>query len=314
MSGRLLTLQEICVITLLRHHILIEDISYIPYRLIKSVLAKLKVDQLMKLEQTNPLIIFEDDEIWYDLIRRDVDPTFSYQYTNKKNEILQYFKRVITNYTGTSTYKNIDTETLKNFVRPIVTKNDRGLYRVPCRLVYEKMREEILEKDKRIAAKVRETTKRIQQEKNKIQITAMVEPVSGVSSRLRNKFLESKSKVFVDSLRESQKRRQHFKKNIVNIEKRVVERLAFGGQAGVSPSSTRCNDITDTVRPQPVSIPQKDNQSASAEADKKTTMSAHHSLPQKRPIEDHPKRKKSRLFGTSSVSSSGSCNIYIHQR
>ncbi|CDO94105.1 unnamed protein product [Kluyveromyces dobzhanskii CBS 2104] len=312
MSERVVTLEEICVITLLRHHTLVEDIKYVPYRLIKRVLAKLKVDQLVKLEKTNFLLIFEDDEIWYNLIRKDFDPSFSYQFTNKKNEILQYFKHVITTYAPSSACEGTDTETLKNFFRPIVAKNSQGLYRVPCRLLYEKMRDDILEKDERIAAKVRETTHRIQQEKNRIQITAMVEPPSTAANKQKTRLLESKSKVFVSSLRDSQRRRQHFNANSVNIEKRVIDRVAFGGQAGVSTITAHTPSSTRTA---PVAVPDpKTHESIPTDNKKEDTPTTTTTLPQKRHVNHSPKRKRSRLFGAPKTSRIDNCNIYIHER
>lgn len=329
MNKRILSLQESCLITLLRHHTSVEDISFVPYRLIQSLLRKVKAEQLIRLELTNPLIIFEDDEIWHNLIKKDFDPEFTYHYTSKKSDVLQYFKLAISDalsdHPGASFSSDVTIDVLKNFVELILIRNKSGLYRIPCRLVYEKLREEISEKDKRIAAKVRETTQRIQQEKKQIQITAMKEPGSVLSHRLKNKLFESKSKVFVESLKDSQKRRQQFKASTVRIEKRVVQRVAFGGQAGVSdhkhpqissPSPGKNiiqNSTNETSFGRGTGLP------TATTIDSNIT-TTERPIAQKRRMREQPKKqKKSRLFGSHKLlpttpSSTPVSKVYIHER
>lgn len=287
---------------------------------------KLKVDQLVKLERTNPLLIFEDDEVWYELIKKDFDPDFKYQYNSKKHSILQYFKLFIINHTKSG--YGMDTETLRNFVHPLVSKNEDGNYRVPCRIIYERYSEELKEKDIRIAAKVREATQRINQEKSKIQITSMNEPKDPYF-RLRSKNLENKSGIFAESLKDSQRRRQHFKAvNALSTEKRVIGRVAFGGQAGVQTNNNinKGASIICNTQPKNSNLATALEPSSSHKDSNQVRRQVNGTIPIKRPSSDPSFRKRSKLFGASEShqalhiskkkqpSTQPSQKVYIHER
>ena len=81
------SLQTLCEISLMRNHSNIQSVSNVPYHLLKRILQKVKIPQLLKLEKSNVLLIFDDDELWLEFLRQDFPTNVHEQFVSKSASI-----------------------------------------------------------------------------------------------------------------------------------------------------------------------------------------------------------------------------------
>ncbi|AET40850.1 elongin A Ecym_6480 [Eremothecium cymbalariae DBVPG len=218
----LLTLEKCCVLTLMRHHTLIDDVAHIPYALIRQVLQKLKAEQLVRLEKTNPLLILGDEEIWYDLLKKDFPLNVHEQYVSRKNQVYEYYLGCIKE----NDEKLLDDKPLvKNYFHENVKKDPVVFkYRLPSRLLYYKYQQEVAEKQELSAERLRQSVKQLQAEKEKMLITMLEDPIY-VERELRStkiKQHQNRSNLYLKSYKEHLKRQEHFKSGGYDPTKRRI--------------------------------------------------------------------------------------------
>ncbi|SCU86983.1 LAFA_0E04038g1_1 [Lachancea sp. 'fantastica'] len=233
-SPRVKSLSELCELSLLRNHLVLRSVRNTPYRLIRNVLMKLKMEQLCKLEETNVLLIFEDDEIWHNLLVKDYPLHADKSFLRKREEIVNYFVSYIEQHDATLLE---DVELMKSFLRCAIKKDpELQKYRVPSRMLYFKYQADTVRKQEVSTQRLRSQMQQLQQEKQKNQIAPLDDPLyceKRTKSGLKN---SSRSDLFVKSYKEHQMRQQHFKNGGFDASKRPVKRVAFGGQVGMPAS------------------------------------------------------------------------------
>ncbi|SCV00039.1 LAME_0G07140g1_1 [Lachancea meyersii CBS 8951] len=245
-NSRTKSLSSLCELSLMRNHLMLQDVSNMPYRLIRNVLMKVKLEQLCKLEETNSLLIFEDDEIWHNLLVKDYPLHVHESFLRKRGEIMNYFVSFIETYDPSLLR---DVELMKGYLRFAIKKDPRHQkYKVPSRMLYFKYQAETVRKQELSTQRLRFQMQELQREKEKNQISALDDPLYCEKRTKSGIKINDRSDLFVKSYKEHQRRQQHFKSGGYDISKRPVKRVAFGGQVGtpIAPSNqTNYNALSD---------------------------------------------------------------------
>ncbi|AMD19448.1 HBR547Wp [Eremothecium sinecaudum] len=228
------TLQDYCVLTLMRNRLLLEDVAHMPYRLIRPVLARLKADQLIRLEKTNAMLILADDEIWYELLKKDFPLNVHTQYVQRKNQVYEYYLNCIKDIEADLLE---DRDLIKNHFHEAVKKDPVVFkYRLPSRLLYQQHQREMHKKQELSAERLRESVRQLQEEKEKSLITWLEEPLYAERATARSRPRPQRSHLYLKSYREHLKRREHFKSGGYDPTQRKVVRPASPASP-VSPES-----------------------------------------------------------------------------
>ncbi|SCU90097.1 LADA_0F01794g1_1 [Lachancea dasiensis] len=224
------SLRSICEVSLMRNHLAITNVANVPYRLIRNVLMKLKVDHLCKLEETNVLLIFEDEEIWRNLLAMDFPLHVGEAFQRKRDEIMAFYVSFVELHDPGILR---DADLMRGFLRFAIKKDPESQkYRVPSRMLYFQYQEEMLRKQELSTQRLRMRMQELHDEKQKNQIVALEDPVFCEKRVNSTSKISERSSPFVKSFKEHQKRQQHFKSGGFDITKRPVKRVAFGGQVG----------------------------------------------------------------------------------
>lgn len=244
MSGngvRVKSLCSLCEISLMRNHLMLQNVANIPFRLLRNVLAKLKVDHLCRLEESNVLLIFEDEEIWLALLKKDFPLHVHEVYQRKRDEIAAFYVTFVEEHDSSLME---DPELMKNFLRSAVRKDPAThKYKVPSRMLYFKYQSEMVRKQELSTQRLRMRMHEMQQEKEKNQIVPLEDPVyceRRIKPGAARTSGSERSGLFVKSYKEHQRRQQHFKSGGYDVKNRPVKRVAFGGQVGKSLAPPAC--------------------------------------------------------------------------
>ncbi|CAI4968654.1 AVN_HP_G0112590.mRNA.1.CDS.1 [Saccharomyces cerevisiae] len=248
------SLQTLCEISLMRNHSNIQSVSNVPYHLLKRILQKVKIPQLLKLEKSNVLLIFDDDELWLEFLRQDFPTNVHEQFVSKRDIICKYYFDFVKENDIELYHSNQDL--LKSCVRQSVVKDIRNnKYRIPYRMLYSKYQQEVEKKQEESAERLRLEMQKLQQEREKKQTIVVDHTVyfkkrnTKKTTRLHN---EPHSQLYMKSLKDHEPRLRHFKDGGFNIAKRHAQRVAFGGQAGGQSSSPKKGPLS--IKPEPVKV------------------------------------------------------------
>lgn len=262
-KSRAPSLTTLCEINLMRNHLLIQDVANVPYRLIRNILLKLKRDHLCKLEASNPLLIFEDDEVWIRLLNKDFPLHVHESYTSRKEEIYDFYLSFVE---GHQPALFQDEGLLRSHLNSAVRKDFTSQkYKIPPRMLYFKYQEDLIRKQEQSEQRLRLRMKKIKKEQEKKQIVHLEDPLyMEKKTRTQKNTLGNRSNLFTRSLKEHQKRQQHFKSGGYDVTKRPMKRLAFGGQVGATcapnthpspPTETHPPLSPNATHPPPVAKP-----------------------------------------------------------
>ncbi|CAI1671243.1 hypothetical protein SEUBUCD646_0N01030 [Saccharomyces eubayanus] len=246
------SLRTLCEISLMRNHSNIQSVSNVPYHLLKKILQKVKIPQLLKLEKSNVLLIFDDDDLWLEMLKQDFPTNVQEQFVSKRDSICKYYITFIKE-NDIQLYHS-DQDLIKLCIRQSVVKDPRNnKYRIPYRMLYSKYQQDVEKKQEESAERLRSEMLKLKQEREKKQ-TVVVDHTVYFQRRNPRKTTRSDSEphsqLYMKSLRDHESRLKHFKDGGFNIAKRHAQRVAFGGKAGGQPSSPK-KDAT-LSRPEPV--------------------------------------------------------------
>ncbi|CUS22452.1 LAQU0S05e05666g1_1 [Lachancea quebecensis] len=248
------SLSSLCEISLMRNHLMLQNVANVPYRLIRNVLLKVKMEHLCKLEESNVLLIFEDEEAWAELLKKDFPLHVHDTYNRKRDEIVAFYADFVEKHDPA---KSRDGELMRGFLRFAVRKEPTThKYKVPSRMLYFKYQEDMLRKQELSTQRLRMRMQEMQQEKEKKQIVALDDPVycERRTKATARAGAGERSGLFAKSFKEHQKRQLHFKSGGYDAKSRPVKRLAFGGQVG-KPVSSSVIPTTCAAPALPVSAP-----------------------------------------------------------
>ncbi|EJS42082.1 ela1p [Saccharomyces arboricola H-6] len=235
------SLRTLCEISLMRNHSNIQSVSNVPYHLLKKILQKVKIPQLSKLEKSNVLLVFDDDELWLEFLKQDFPTNVHEQFVSKRDSICKYYLNFIRD-NDMELYRS-DQELIESCLRQSVLKDTRNnKYRIPYRMLYAKYQQEVEKKQEESAERLRLEMQKLQHEREKKQ-TIVVDHTVYFKKKNPRKTTRSDngphSQLYMKSLKDHESRLKHFKDGGFNIAKRHAQRVAFGGKAGRQPSSLK---------------------------------------------------------------------------
>ena len=238
----------------MRNHSNIQSVSNVPYHLLKKILQKVKIPQLLKLEKSNVLLIFDDDELWLEFLKQDFPTNVHEQFVSKRDTICKYYFNFVKE--NDADLYNSDQDLLKSCLRQSVVKDIRNnKYRIPYRMLYSRYQQEVEKKQEESAERLRLEMQKLQQEREKNQTIVVDHTVyfkkknTKKTARLDS---EPHSQLYMKSLKDHESRLKHFKDAGFNIAKRHAQRVAFGGKAGAQTSSSKNNPVP--IKAEPVKI------------------------------------------------------------
>lgn len=228
------SLSELCEISLMRNYLQLHDVKNVPYRLIKNILFKVKLEHLRKLEKSNVLLIFEDDELWLNFLRQDFPTSVHDCFVTKKDVIVQYYIKFIQENDPSLLEQNAD---LINVHLQLSIRKDltSSKFRKPYRMLYFKYQEDVVKKQEKSAERLRLQMEQIHEERKKKQTVVLDHTFYDQNQprkTARNLSKEHHSDLFMKTIKEHGSRLRHFKSGGFNIAKRHATRVAFGGAAG----------------------------------------------------------------------------------
>ncbi|CAI4049513.1 hypothetical protein SKDZ_14G0980 [Saccharomyces kudriavzevii ZP591] len=245
------SLRTLCEISLMRNHSNLQSVSNVPYHLLKKILQKVKIPQLLRLEKSNVLLVFDDDELWLEFLKHDFPTNVQEQFVSRRDSICKYYFNFIME-NDIELYQS-DQDLLKSCIRQSVVKDTRNnKYRVPYRMLYAKYQQEVEKKQEESAERLRFEMQKLQQEREKKQ-TIVVDHTDYFKKRNPKKIARSDnefhSQLYMKSLKDHESRLKHFRDGGFNIAKRHAQRVAFGGTAGRQPSAPKKVPVPSNAEP-----------------------------------------------------------------
>lgn len=237
------SLSELCEISLTRNCSQLEEVKNVPYRLIQNILWKVKMPQLVRLEKSNVLLVFEDDEMWLNFLKQDFPTSVHDCFITKKDDIKHYYLNFIND--NEPELLETDAELIKMYFRSVLKKDlNKNKYKVPYRMLYQRYQDDVIKKQEKCTERLRLQMRQLQQEREKNQ-TVVVDQ----SFYLKNQPKRSNtrmpykdrqhSELFRKSIKDHGSRLRHFKSGGFDIAKRHSTRVAFGGAAGDTANDAR---------------------------------------------------------------------------
>ncbi|KAH3673011.1 hypothetical protein WICMUC_003964 [Wickerhamomyces mucosus] len=164
MALGVLPLTTLCENVLLQNHLLIKDLGEIRYDLINRVLVKFNYIQLLKLEELNPQLMLEDEDIWLKLLKKDFPQNIHERFTTDSSKARLFFQFQLKelNYD----YSQINIE---NYLTKFQTSHNNK-FKLPSKLLYLKYKQDLNKKEKESIQKLRQHMKSIAQSKDKHQV------------------------------------------------------------------------------------------------------------------------------------------------
>lgn len=235
------SLQKLCEISLMRNYLQLQDVENVPYRLIKNILAKVRREHLCKLEASNALLVFDDDELWLNFLKQEFPTSIHDCYVSKKDIIKEYYICYIKENDPKLLHN--EEELVELHLRSSIRKDiSTNKYKMPYRLLYFKYQQDAEQKQEKSAERLRLQIKLLEQERQKNQ--AVMVDHSFYAQNQAKKFARNSPKsnhsdLFRKSIKDHGNRLQHFKSGGFDILKRRTTRVAFGGAAGNVPEHMR---------------------------------------------------------------------------
>lgn len=228
------SLSELCEISLMRNHLQLAEVKNIPYRLIRNILWKVKMPQLVKLESSNVLLTFEDGEMWLNFLKQDFPTCVHECFLSRKEDIKQYYLCFIKE--NDPQLLEQEAELVKSCLQSVISKDPcKNKYRMPYRMLYQKYQEDVKKKQEKCTERLRLQMRQLQQEREKNQTVVVDQSFYLKNQPRKTSKLPSKehhSELFRKSVKDHSSRLRHFKSGGFDIAKRHSTRVAFGGAAG----------------------------------------------------------------------------------
>ncbi|CDR43929.1 CYFA0S13e00694g1_1 [Cyberlindnera fabianii] len=246
-----LPLSVICENVLLRNHTALRDLGGTRFQLIRRVLFKCTPSQLTSLEEMNPLLVLEDEDVWYHILKRDFPTQVHERYTTNRSKIKLFYKQQLDKIKYD--YKNLNFDNYIKYeeVRP------GNKFKLPSKLVYLKYKEEQIRKEESVVENLRQRMKDMQakREKNKVVQLDEIIPVSRVRGYTPKPECSTRSKLFQKAHEETKRRRDFFKNPLSlmppsppkNRTLPVARPVAIPAKLNMKPTSTP--PVTSITKP-----------------------------------------------------------------
>ena len=159
-------LTTLCQNELIKNPKIIDNLSHVPYRLIKRVfeVIHIKVDQLLMIERSNVFYIFEDDDIWLGLLKSEFPGNVHDSFISDGKVIREYYTREFAPVM--ETLSPLERERFKLCLHEKLRRDlETGKYRIPYRMLYFQYQEDIKRREAESAEKLRLTVQKINKER-----------------------------------------------------------------------------------------------------------------------------------------------------
>jgi elongin-A len=168
------------------------------------------------------MLIFEDGEVWKNLIQKEYPQEMSEKFTTNKSKIRNFYELQLNEFKFD--YSRLDLEHYINLSEPETNMPVRR-YRLPSKLIYLKLEREYQAKKELAIENLRQRMQEIERskEKNKVIHLNEVIPVDTHSVRRPqpSSSLQHRSKLFQKSHGEAKKHLDYFR-NPMNVDQRVI--------------------------------------------------------------------------------------------
>ena len=122
----------------------------------------------MKLEKSNVLLIFDDDDLWLEILKQDFPTNVQEQFVSKRDSICKYYITFIKE-NDIQLYHSAQ-DLIKLCIRQSVVKDTRNnKYRIPYRMLYSKYQQDVEKKQEESAERLRSEMLKLKQEREKKQ-------------------------------------------------------------------------------------------------------------------------------------------------
>ncbi|GAV55348.1 hypothetical protein ZYGR_0AS06720 [Zygosaccharomyces rouxii] len=252
------SLSELCEITLTRNYSQLEEVKNIPYRLIHNILWKVKMPQLVKLERSNVLLVFEDDEMWLNFLKQDFPTSVHDCFITKKDDIKHYYLNFIND--NEPELLDTDADLIKMYFKSVLKKDlNKNKYKVPYRMLYQRYQDDVVKKQEKCTERLRLQMRQLQQEREKNQTVVVDQSfyLKNQPKRSSNRMPykdRQHSELFRKSVKDHGSRLRHFKSGGFDIAKRHSTRVAFKGAAGDTANEARNETRQGPLKTNNVSI------------------------------------------------------------
>lgn len=211
-----LPLRTLCENTLIRHHLLLKDLGDLRLSLIKRVLHRFTAHQLINLEQINPLLVLEDDDIWLVLLRREYPQDVHDKYTSQPLEIKKFYRRLLKGMGFDITLINLD-----NYIQYHELHTTKQ-YRLPYRQVYSEIKQHYIDKQEEAIINLRKNMQKLERSKDNNRVIHLDEiiPVDGKRVLPVKRTVDNRSPLFQRAQLEAKKRRELFRNPLSLMPKR----------------------------------------------------------------------------------------------
>ncbi|AAS50574.1 ABL197Cp [Eremothecium gossypii ATCC 10895] len=224
-TGHPPSLQELCVVVLMRHHAQLEDIGHMPYALVRRVLLKMSAEQLLRLERASPALLLEDEEAWQQLLKKDFPTNVHEVWVARKKDVYEYYLESVREL-GPQVLE--DRALVRSLLRAAVCKDPVLFkYRVPSRQLYQRYVHEDARRQELSAARLRQSTLQLQQEKQKTRITQLEDPLylERELNAGRQRAAPQRSSIYLKSFKELRQRQAHFRSGGYDPTQRRIVRV-----------------------------------------------------------------------------------------
>lgn len=224
---KLETLSEYCIRSLVQNKEQFPIIGNMPFRLLKDYLKRINVSvtQLMKYEKYNVEWIFDDDEeMWGGLLKSDFPTNIHEQYVHNKEKIIEYYKDSLRSMIGLNLEDNdsVIAIVLRNRISQAIKRDPKThKYKKPFRMLYLQYQDEIKLKEAQVAENLRLQMQKVQEERAKKATVAVGEKFF-IANTVGKRKRQSSTPIWKPA-----HKREH-----VEVQRRQVDRVAFGGMAG----------------------------------------------------------------------------------
>ena len=228
------TLVELCQQELMKNPKLLEDVSNVPYNLLRKVFKEINLEpnQLKQLERSNIFYIFEDDELWLNFLLKEYPTHVPDSYVSHRGTIENYYMKIFESYSNVLDEREIDL--FDRYVMEKIKKDRKcNKYRIPYRMLFETYQNDVERKKMKSTERLRQSVLKLDEERKRNQTVtvdySMLIHQQGQSknSRRRKEYWDNRTPI-----KSIDKHNSSLQNAINQVKLNPPTRVAFGGVAG----------------------------------------------------------------------------------
>ncbi|CCH46953.1 Elongin-A [Wickerhamomyces ciferrii] len=214
-------LSSLCENILIQNY---QQLSYLGdtrYELIKKVLGRFNSQQLMDLERKNPKLLLDDEETWFNLVKKEFPQDLSTRFTTNYEKIKNFYRFQLDELN----FNYNEEINLDNYIHiEKIDESNIPKYKLPSKLLYLKYKQDYIKKEELAIVNLRNRMAKLSKDKQEtkiIHIDDVIEPIPSTKKKLK-KQLPERSKLFMKSVNEIKYRNSLFKNPLGGDEKPII--------------------------------------------------------------------------------------------